>query len=61
VATGDKDRLVPLRTVRSWVKEMKQLNMNIKYNEIRRGRHFQAIARNPEMISHVFDFFEEQG
>jgi predicted peptidase len=61
VAIGDKDRLVPVRTVRSWVKEMEQLNMNIKYNEIRRGRHFRAIARNPEMISDVFDFFEEQG
>ena len=58
VATGDKDRLVPVRSVRSWVKEMEQLNMNIKYNEIKRGRHFRAIAKNPEMISDVFDFFE---
>jgi hypothetical protein len=33
--------------------------MNVKYNEIKRGRHFRAIARNPEMISDIFDFFEE--
>ena len=61
MAIGDKDRLVPVRTIRSWVKEMEQLNMNVKYNEIKRGRHFRAIARNPKMISDVFDFFEEQG
>jgi hypothetical protein len=35
------------------------LSQNDKYNEIKRGRHFRAIARNPEMISDIFDFFEE--
>lgn len=59
VVTGDKDRLVPVRTVRPWIREMKILNMNVQYNEIKGGRHFRTIARNPDMISAVYDFFDE--
>jgi len=59
VVTGDKDRLVPVRTVRPWIKEMKMLNMNVQYNEIKGGNHFRTIARNPDMISEIFDFFDE--
>ena len=33
--------------------------MNVQYNEIKGGRHFRTITLNPDMISEVFDFFNE--
>jgi predicted peptidase len=59
VVTGDKDRLVPVRKVRRLVEEMKQLNMDVVYQEIKGGRHFRTITHNPEMIAEVFDFFDQ--
>lgn len=58
VFTGDKDLLVPVKRVRPWVEEMKRLNMKVSYKEIRGGRHFRTISRNPEMIAEVYEFFD---
>jgi len=59
VVTGDKDRLVPVRKIRRLVEEMKQLNMDVIYQEIKGGRHFRTITHNPKMIAEVFDFFDQ--
>ena len=59
VVTGDKDRLVPVRKIRRLVEEMKQLNMDVIYQEIKGGRHFRTITHNSEMIAEVFDFFDQ--
>ncbi|EDM25405.1 putative Poly(3-hydroxybutyrate) depolymerase [Lentisphaera araneosa HTCC2155] len=58
VTTGNMDFLVPVRTVRRWVDEMKSLKMDVHYKEIKGGGHFRTITRNPEMISEVYDFFD---
>ncbi len=59
VATGDKDRLVPVASVRPWVNEMKELGMDYLYEEIEGGNHFISITRNPTLIAQVFDFFDQ--
>lgn len=59
VVTGDKDRLVRVKDVRRWVDAMKRLKMDVVYDEIEGGGHFGSIARNPEMIAEVFDFFNQ--
>ncbi|MDD7986571.1 alpha/beta hydrolase [Lentisphaera marina] len=59
VTTGDRDFLVPVRGVRRWVEDMKSLNMDVHYKEIKGGNHFRTITRNPKMISEVYDFFDK--
>jgi poly(3-hydroxybutyrate) depolymerase len=59
VVTGDKDFLVPVEGVRRWIDEMKLLKMDVTYKEIKGGRHFRTISRNPEMIADVFEFFDK--
>jgi predicted peptidase len=59
VVTGDSDRLVPVRGVRRWVDEMKSRKVDVSYKEIKGGRHFLTIARNPKMIAEVFDLFDK--
>ncbi|MBT4799319.1 MAG: alpha/beta fold hydrolase [Verrucomicrobia bacterium] len=58
VITGSRDLLVPVKRVRPWVEEMKRLEMKVSYKEIKGGRHFRTITRNPEMISEVFNFLD---
>lgn len=60
VVSGDKDRLVPVATVRSWVEEMKRLEVPVRYEELAGGDHVRAIAQNAEMVGRVFAFFDEQ-
>lgn len=55
---GDKDRMVPVATVRKWAEEMKRLQMDYRYEEIPGGDHVTSIARNAAMIGKVFDFFD---
>lgn len=57
---GDRDRLVPVATVRRWVEAMGKLEMDHRYVEIEGGDHANSIARNPQMITGVFDFFAER-
>ena len=59
VVTGDSDRLVPVRGVRRWVDEMKSRKIDVSYTEIKGGRHFLTIIRNPKMIAGVFDLFDK--
>ena len=61
VVMGDKDRLVPVRTVRKWVEEMKRLEVPVTYEEIPDGDHARVIAQNEAMIGRVFDFFDAAG
>ena len=58
VVTGDKDRLVQVTMVRSWVERMKELKMTHKYKEIAGGDHVRSITANPTMIGEVFEFFD---
>lgn len=58
VVMGDKDRMVPVATVRQWVQEMQRLKTPVRYEEIAGGDHVRVIAQNPEMIGEVFDFFD---
>jgi len=57
---GDRDRLVPVASVRRWVEAMRKLEMDHRYVEIEGGDHANSIARNPQMITGVFDFFAER-
>ncbi len=60
MVTGDKDRLVKVASVRRWVEAMKQLEMDHRYVEIAGGHHVRSIARNPDMIRGMFDFFDQK-
>ncbi|MFT5410265.1 MAG: putative peptidase [Verrucomicrobiales bacterium] len=59
IVTGDKDKLVPVKQVRRWVKEMEELGIEHVYEEIKDGNHITSITNNPEMIGRVFDFFDK--
>ncbi len=61
VVMGDKDRLVPVATVRKWVEEMKRLEVPLTYEEIAGGDHVRVITQNEEMVGRVFDFFDDAG
>lgn len=58
MVTGDADRLVSVKMVRTWVEHMKKLDMDHTYVEIAGGDHVLAITRNAKMIAGVFDFFD---
>ncbi len=58
MVSGDADRLVSIKMVRTWVEQMKQLDMDHTYVEIAGGDHVLAITRNAKMIAGVFDFFD---
>jgi surfactin synthase thioesterase subunit len=58
VVMGDKDKLVPVATVRQWVDEMKRLKTPVTYEEIAGGDHVRCITQNEAMIGRVFDFFD---
>lgn len=58
LASGDKDNLVPVATVRAWAKAMEARKMDVSYHEIEGGDHVRAIARNAALIGEAFDFFD---
>lgn len=58
IVTGELDLLVPVGSVRRWVKEMEELGMDCEYNEIRGGDHASSITNNPKMIAQIYDFFD---
>jgi poly(3-hydroxybutyrate) depolymerase len=58
VVTGADDEHVKVERVRKLVAQMKKSNTTHRYIEIEEGDHYHSIARNPEMISEVFDFFD---
>lgn len=60
IVSGELDLLVPVGSVRRWVKEMEELEMDCKYNEIKGGDHANSITNNPEMIARIYDFFDKR-
>jgi len=58
VVQGERDRLVQVENTRRWVKQMRELDMEVRYIEIPGGDHVRSIAANPSIISEVFDFFD---
>jgi pimeloyl-ACP methyl ester carboxylesterase len=57
VLQGDDDRSVPVARTRQWVERMKQIGMEHVYIEVKGGDHTNFIARDREMLSKVFSFF----
>ena len=59
VIMGDEDRLVRVEVTRQWAAKMKELGMNHSYVEIPGGDHTGIIARNPDNMRKIFDFFDQ--
>ena len=59
VVQGDDDRFVKVDTTRQWVEKMKSLGMKYLYIEVPGGDHMTVIARSPENMMKVFDFFDQ--
>jgi len=59
VIQGDEDRLVPVATTRTWVAKMAELGMTHRYVEIPGGDHTLIIARDPDNVRAIFDFFDQ--
>jgi predicted peptidase len=57
VLQGDADASVPVARTREWVARMKQVGMEHVYIEVKGGDHTNFIARDREMLSKVFSFF----
>jgi predicted peptidase len=57
VLQGDADTSVPVARTREWVARMKQVGMEHVYIEVKGGDHTNFIARDREMLSKVFSFF----
>ncbi len=57
VMQGDADQSVPVARTRQWVAAMKQLGMEHVYIEVKGGDHTNFIARDRDMVSKVFSFF----
>lgn len=57
VLQGDADQAVPVARTREWVAVMKQLGMAHLYVEVQGGDHTNFIAKDREMLSKVFSFF----
>ena len=56
---GDEDRLVPVDGTRRWVAKMAELGMTHRYVEIPGGDHSRIIARDPDNVKAIFDFFDQ--
>ena len=54
---GDADQSVPVAQTRQWVARMKQIGMAYVYVEAKGGDHSNFIAKDREMMSKVFSFF----
>ena len=57
VIQGSDDRVVPTAGVRESVAKMRELGMQHVYIEIPGGDHSLFISRNPEVVEHLFSFF----
>lgn len=57
VLQGDADQSVPVAQTRAWVARMKAIGMPHVYIEVKGGDHTNFIARDREMLSKVFSFF----
>src|SRR5262245_52382521 len=57
VLQGDADASVPVARTRDWVARMKQAGMEHVYIEVKGGDHTNFIAKDREMLSKVFSFF----
>ena len=59
VVQGDEDRLVRVDVTRTWVAKMAELGMTHRYVEIPGGDHTMIIARDPDNVRAIFDFFDQ--
>jgi poly(3-hydroxybutyrate) depolymerase len=59
VVMGDADNLVDVDVTRSWVAKMRELGMTHSYVEIAGGDHTGIIARTPENMEKIFEFFDQ--
>jgi len=59
VIQGDQDALVSVEVTRRWVAKMQELGMEHRYIEIPGGDHTAIIARTPENVRALFDFFDQ--
>lgn len=57
VIQGSDDRVVPTAGVRESVARMSELGMRHLYIEIPGGDHSLFISRDPEVVEHLFSFF----
>ena len=57
VIQGSEDRTVPAAGARESVAKMRALGMQHLYIEIPGGDHSLFISRNPEVVGHLFSFF----
>ena len=57
VLQGSEDRTVPAERARESVAKMRELGMQHLYIEIPGGDHSLFISRNPEVVGHLFSFF----
>ena len=57
VVQGSDDRVVPTAGVRDSVAKMRELGMQHLYIEIPGGDHSLFISRNPEVVEHLYSFF----
>jgi len=60
IIQGDEDRLVNVDIARRWVAQMQELGMTHQYVEISGGDHSRIIARDPDNVKAIFDFFDQQ-
>ena len=58
VIQGSEDRVVPAAGARESVAKMRELGMQHLYIEIPGGDHSLFISRNPEVVGHLFSFFD---
>ena len=57
VIQGSEDRVVPAARARESVARMRELGMQHLYIEIPGGDHSLFISRDPEVVGHLFSFF----
>ena len=57
VIQGSEDRVVPAARARESVARMRELGMQHLYIEIPGGDHSLFISRDPEVVEHLFSFF----
>lgn len=57
VLQGDQDQSVPVAQTREWVARMKQVGLQHVYVEVKGADHTNFIAKDREMLSKVFSFF----
>ena len=53
---GDKDKLVPVAGARRWAEQMKKLEMDYEYIEVKDGDHVSIAAAN---MPKIFEFFDK--